>query len=221
MKVIGIAEDLTYDYFKTGGYNLVAPVLESDGQKYIQHLKDDSIINLVEMVSHIPRENRESWLSDYLDVLDMSEEEIKEKYTRSYKYERYDTSILGEDEIRRVDETIHIQPDMEISDAKMVVGVSLDEDVFIGNETFILNQLLLLMGSPKSDEEFDILYKVCNMTGRYIDMGMVIDAALNANLSARIKGKWRNYQDDYELIKDVEETIKKHLDKLSIKKLKK
>ncbi|MCX4365948.1 MAG: hypothetical protein OSJ70_09295, partial [Bacilli bacterium] len=86
---------------------------------------------------------------------------------------------------------------------------------------FILNQLLLLMGSPKSDEEFDILYKVCNMTGRYIDMGMVIEAALNANSSAMIKEKWRSYQDDYELIRDVEETIKKHLDKLSIKKLKK
>ena len=212
MKVAGIAQDLTFDVLKQGGYNFIGPVLEDDGNYYVLFHKAEEINALIEMTEEIDEHLRDDWLKGFLKLQDQEGKDIGSIYKHEYVLVPYEPDLCGENMLREVDETFHIQPDMDFSGAKMILGFTLDNDVFIGNSGFIIGQIELFIDKPQTAEEFDILYHIYSMTEQFVKMGKVIKDALQANLSIGESIKWTALAESYKVSMQVEYAIKNFKD---------
>ncbi len=208
MQVAGIARDLTFDIFKKDGYNFIAPVLESEGKYFIQSHKDESIYELIDMVRNISSSARLEWLNGYLELQEKAGCDVGSIYNHSYKLVEYEPMFFDDDMLRKRDESFHVQPDIDVSGETLILGFSLDNDVFIGNPHFIVGQLEILIDEAKTDEEFDILYRVYGMSEQFEQMRKVINAALTTDLGIRELMKWKQLGEDLDLTMQVEETVK-------------
>lgn len=208
MKIAGIAEDLTFDMFKKGGYNFVAPVFEYNGKFYIMTHKSKDIYELIEMAERIEESKRDAWIRGFLEIQDRDGKDIGSIYNNAYIFLEYEPMFCDDDMLREVDDTFHIQPDINLSGENIVMGFSLDEDVFIGNAEFIIGQIEVLIEHPKTDEEFDILYHIYAMAQKFDKMKEIIEAALAADLKPIEKVKWVGIQSGYEVSMQVEDAIK-------------
>ena len=208
MKVAGIAKDLTFDLSKKDGYNFVAPVFEDNGKCYIMTHKSKDIYELIEMAERIEEEKRDTWLRLFLEIQDRDGKDIGSVYNNAYVFLEYEPMFCDDDMLREVDDTFHVQPDIDLSGDNLVMGFSLDEDVFIGNAEFIIGQIELFIAKAHTDEEFDILYHVYAMAQKFDKMKEIIEAALVADLNPAEKVKWVGIQSGYEVTMQVEEAIK-------------
>lgn len=208
MKVAGIARDLTFDPFKQGGYNFIGPVLEDDGKYFTLNHRAEEINKLIEMAERIEESKRYSWIRVFLAVQEQNGKDVGSIYNHEYVFVPYDSDFCGENMLREVDEAFHIQPDMDFSGDKMILGFTLDNDVFIGNSSFIIGQIELLIDKARTDEEFDILYHIYAMTEEFEQMEQVIKEALQADLNLMEGIKWMQLAESFKVIMQVEETIK-------------
>lgn len=207
MELAGIARDLTFDMFKKDGYNYVAPVFMRNGKYYIQAHKDESIYSLIDMVENINESERDEWLKSYLKLQETLGKDVGSISNHSYKFVEYDPIFGGDDMLRKRDETFHIEPEIDSSGEQLILGFSLDEDVFIGNAHFIISQLEILIGNAQTDEEFDILYRVYGMSEQFEQMGVIIKKALAANLKSFERMKWLHLAESYKVTMQVEKVI--------------
>lgn len=208
MKVAGIAEDLTLDMFKKHGYNFVAPVMERNGKYYIQSHKDEGIYKIIEMAELIDDNMRDAWLRIFLEMQDKKGNDVGSIYNHEYEYVEYHPMFLGDDMLRKRDETFHVQPDIDLAGEKLILGISLDDEVFIGNAHFIVSQLEILIGKATTDEEFDILYRVYGMTEQFEQMGSLISEVLMSDLNLYERDKWMSLRHNYEVTMQVEDVIR-------------
>lgn len=180
MKIAGIATDLTLDPFKKHGFNFVAPVIEEDDKLYIQRHKDETFYTLTDMIVEYADDDEDinDIINNFLEMSGKTLKDIGSMKNRKYKLVEYVPEFGDMDCLKRVDETIHVEPDLEIDPEKLILGVALDDDIFIGRPSFITQQLELLVGDNLTLEEVDILYRVYGMSGDFDKMAEMIDKAL-------------------------------------------
>ena len=208
MKIVGIATDFTFDMFKQGGYNFIAPVLEEDGRYFLQTHKSKEIYELIEMASHIHPSIRDNWLKGYFEIQERDGKDLGTIYNTEFMFMEYEPMLGDEDMLRKVDDAFHIQEGVDLSGDKIVMGFSLDEDVFIGNPGFIISQIEILIPKAQTAEEFDILYRIYGMAQEFEKMGQVLKEALDANLGPIEQLRWLNLGTSYEVTMQVEAAIK-------------
>lgn len=209
MKVAGIATDLTLNPLKRQGFNFVAPVFESDGKYFIQRHYDETFYALTDMINDYAEdeEDFDDIIAHFLDMTGKKIEDIGSMHNRIYKFVEYEPEFGDMDCLKKVDETFHIQPDIEINPEKLILGISLDDDVYIGSKTYITQQLELLVGEELTIEEIDMLYRVYGMSGEFDKMAEMIDKALNSPLNMMDYLDWQNRKRHYEWEVKLEELV--------------
>lgn len=201
MKITGIATDLTLDLTKTEGFNFVAPVIENDGKYYIQRFDGEDFNYLLEMVVSYADDDEdiEEIINNYLKMTKKELKDIGSAHNRKYKLVEYEPDFGNMDFLKKRDETFHIEPDLDINPESLILGISFDDDIFIGSPSFIISQLELLVGDELTVEEMDILYRAYGMSEQFDKMEEMIDKALDSPLEFGDFLDWQHRKKHHEI----------------------
>lgn len=209
MKITGIATDLTLDLTKTEGFNFVAPVIKNDGKYYIQRFDGEDFNYLLEMVVSYADDDEdiEEIINNYLKMTQKELKDIGSAHNRKYKLVEYEPDFGRMDFLKKRDETFHIEPDLDINPNSLILGISFDDDIFIGCSSFIISQLELLVGDELTVEEMDILYRVYGMSEQFDKMEEMIDKALDSPLEFGDFLDWQHRKKHHEIELKLESII--------------
>lgn len=209
MKVAGIATDLTLDPLKTHGFNFVAPVIEKDGMYYIHRHNDETFYTLTDMLDQYADDEEDFYeiVAHFMEMTGKTYDEIGSMHNRKYRFVEYEPEFGDIECLKKVDETFHIQPDLEVNPEKLIMGISFDDDIYIGSQTYITQQLELLVGETLTIEEIDILYRVYGMSGQFDKMAEMIDKALNSPLNMMDYIDWQHRKNHYHMEVKLEQLV--------------
>ncbi len=208
MKIAGVAKDLALILDKPKGYNFVTPVIEDEGKFYIQRHQNEIIYNIVDIFMNMDDENEmQEWLDAFLPSIDDVPNKIGSIYNRKYKLVDYEPEFGDMDNLDHVDERFHIEPDLEINPEKLILGISYNEDIFIGSAGFIVTQMELLVGSDLTLEEVDLLYRLYGMAEQFDKMAEMIDKALELTMGTIVYFDWIYRKNHFEVEMKTEKLI--------------